>query len=303
MERAVGYALLGPLVSSGHGFDRQAYCVWDSAVGTINHPSENSLARNKVLNNKRIVGSIPYDHVAEVVLKSTSRFPVEIWLRRQASDSPLEMLFGGGAEWLVPSWNLLPVVLPGRVSVEDSALARFEFKDMWITPFCQYLTTIGFPGKVVKFVKGDASKGIIELSGCNFDFVVKKGYSLLPDLEFIVGHLEGKIENLDFQVKRDKGDRVVAVDSRSKNRRLADMLNSDSELLQLLKALGRAPWIMVRPFKKKGGVWVGAEKLEFENGVAIEVRKVEKIPPPPKELFQAVDRVACCIRTAAGARA
>jgi len=303
-------ANLNPLTSlargvygGGPGFYERAYAVWDGAVGEIKHGEAACLAQDKVLDPRRKSDSIPYDQVAEVVFKSTSPSSFGIWLRMQGSDSPPEKLIEGDPEWLVPFWNLIPEVLPGKVSIDDSAWNSFGFKDMWIRRFCQYLTTIGFPGKVVKFVKNDASKGVIELSGCNFDFVVKIGYSLLPDLEFIVGHLDGKIENLDFRVKRDKGHQVVAVDSRSKNRRLADMLNSDSELLQLLKALGRAPWIMVRPFKKKGGVWVGAEKLEFENGVAIEVRKVEKIPPPPKELFQAVDRVACCIRTAAGARA
>jgi hypothetical protein len=280
------------------------WAAWD-ASGEVLAYSLGWLDRDGALAPDLIIKSIPLDEVASIVFRIPSSKPsddVEVWLRRKGNEGVEELWYKTLPQFLVPLWNLMPTLLKGerRVLTDVASRKAFNFNKTWVQFFCVNLTLAGYPAKVVKFVKGDASKGLIELSGCNVGFVIKNISDLSPNLQFIVPNLANRIEGkVAVKVRYDKTQERAVVEFKGKDIRLMDLLNNDSRLQQSLRTLPDPTIVCISPFVEKSDQRLGDEKLTFEKCGIISIDTLDIVT---EDLMHAADRIAYCLRTAAGVR-
>jgi len=258
---------------------------------------------------KTITQSIPYSEVSEVKIDCSSEsFYKEgegtVSFYRKGAEDPFLSL-AAKQDVFAPLWWTISTVLNDKVLFLSKEAAEnvwklvSKLKRVRLIDLCTFLSEIGFQAQPFG-ISGESTTGIIELGQSNANFIVKaKFYSDVYFLNFVVSNIKGEVKALDLETQK-KGE-LTRIGWKCADKRLAEMLNLDSSLMQVLLNMKTnkkfKDWRITTSNVRKKGKPTGGGKFKVENFVEIDNWYLEYLPP--KEFFEAMDKIAYYIRDVA----
>lgn len=287
------------------------YVAWDDALGLVLGPRGDlspSGDRKEIFAPMRIVDSMPYSKIRVVRIARkfkgmTPFFAVE--LHTQEASIPIqldEMRF-------VPFWHFISERLADKIIFTDhKEMSRLAY--IWVTDLCGFLAKMDFQAEPIMIASADPTKGIIRLSGCNSNFLVMDNHAGLSTLDFVVNDIKGKLQGLKLKTERRdwwRGKKEsTLIEWTGKDTRLAEILNQDSTLMELLRDIRTkelastsqfSQWhVSISTVSEKGAIMIAGHRFETEHFVRIQNYPLLYLPG--RDFFHAMDRIAHHVRSA-----
>ncbi len=187
----------------------------------------------------------------------------------------------------------------GEPSTETVENLNPDLKQLGIFEFNSYLNSIGYEAEVVlspDFIHKERSltKGLIKLNGTDINYIVKDTNLDEVVLEFVVEGIENKIPGIDLKVK-EKNKQIVNYHWESKNEELAATLNKDQDLMKKLSTIMDNGNFINGYHIKNYNISIEGDLIYTpKKNTIVFFHRLRRLPP--KEYFEAMDKVAHHIR-------
>lgn len=291
-------------------FGESRYSAWEEGVGSFGGGSLGPPKDpRKIIDPKRIIHSISYDEITEVRIERreySSSITGRIYTKK------MSLPFGFGGERFNPFWHFLSPLLKDKI-IFPGKEEMSKLKYVWLSDFSKYLNNLGFQA-VVELKKGSIysnylgfqavvglDNGLIRLKHRNFDFIIKDEFldkcSLVFTIEGVPGGNRLFVEGVTLE-KGQKGEGITVFEWKAfkfwdLDKRLAQILDSDSTLIQTLNSNSTLIEKLVS--------WRKTENIDIKifnwgkDCIHVEDKSLESLPP--REYFEAMDKIAHYIRS------